>query len=116
MSFKFPIQNEWDDFEYDGATPKSTRRDFDDAPLAQINPLYDTYHGKKPGDETNVEVIEMEEEEFSEDLNDLVRALKTGETLPDEHDGKDDIVELKHDPVRTDKLELRRVSIADTHV
>jgi hypothetical protein len=84
--------------------------------LAQLNPLYDLYHGKKPGDEINDDVIEMEEEELSVDLNELVRALKTGETLPGEHDGKDEIVELKQDAVRTDKLELRRVSIADTHV
>ena len=60
--------------------------------------------------------MEKEEEELSVDLNDLVRALKTGETLPEEHDGKDDIVEMKREPARTDKLELRRVSIADTHV
>lgn len=74
------------------------------------------YHGKKPGDETNDDVIEKEEEELSEDLNDLVRALKTGETLPEEHDGTDNMVELKPEAMRTDKLELRRVSIADTHV
>ena len=84
--------------------------------MAQLNPLYDSYNGKKLGDETNDDVIEMEEEELSEDLNDLVRALKTGETLPGEHDGKVDAVELKQDAMRTDKLELRRVSIADTHV
>ncbi|CAB4033597.1 G- coupled receptor 98-like, partial [Paramuricea clavata] len=111
-----PEGNEWDDFEYDGATPKGSRRGFDDIPLAQINPLYDVYHGKKPGEETNDDVIEKEEEELSEDLNDLVRALKTGETLPEEDDGTDNMVELKPEAMRTDKLELRRVSIADTHV
>lgn len=81
-----------------------------------MNPIYESYHGKKTGDDISDEVMKKEEEELSVDLNNLVRALKTGETLPGEHDGSGNLVEMKQDPIRTDKLELRRVSIADTHV
>lgn len=82
--------------------------------MVEVNPLYDSFNGEKLGDDDDV--LENEEEELSQDLNDLVRALKTGDTFPDEHVGNDDAVELKYDPMKTDKMELRRLSIADTHV
>ena len=84
--------------------------------MAEVNPLYDSWNGEKLGEESNEDIIGKEEEELSEDLNELVRALKTGETLSDEHDGKDVVELLKQEQIKPEKHDLRRVSIADTHV
>lgn len=110
---RFSLQNEWDEFEYDGTTPKGSRRGMNDSAFAQINPLYEDCHGKKQT-EMNDENMD-DDEELSQDFSHLIYALKTGETREDF--AKEEPVELKvPESVRTDKLELRRVNIADTHV
>ena len=82
--------------------------------FAELNPLYDEYHR---GNRAPTPAAEQDGDDVSssQDLGDLIFALKTGE--PWEGSEKDDAVEMqKNDITKPDKLELRRVSIADTHV
>ena len=100
------FQNLWDEEEYE---EKNDGTRMSDHAFAEINPLYDEYFRNKA---TQLNDTADDDVSSSQDLGDLIFALKTGESW--EGNVKDGDVEMTDGMAKHEKL--RRLSIADTHV
>ena len=100
VSLPFP-QSDWDDLDL-GVTPKGSRKmlvNMDDTDsLGRVNEMY-------------------EDDDFeNRDLDDLVFALKTGGQFEREPTYDDEKPELDGSGQGQEHYEMRRISIADTHL